>query len=151
MSDPSLRHSARRLFLMVSLFAVATAVSCVRPDRTPLAIKGYDPVAFFAAGQPMLGDPKIEVEQEGVRYRFSSAENRETFKADPSHYMPQYGDFCAMALSKGQLVEAEPENWLIVDDKLYIFGKPTGAGLFKKDLAGNVLRANGNRSLLPKP
>lgn len=144
------RHYAWRLFLVVSLLAVATAISCVRPGRAPLAIKGYDPVAFFAAGKPMLGHPEIEVEHEGVRYRFSSEENRETFRADPSHYMPQFGDYCAMALSKGELVAAEPENWLIVDGKLYIFGKPAGVQLFQKDLGGNVLRANGNRPLLPK-
>jgi hypothetical protein len=151
MRDSFPRHYARRLFLVISFLSLATAISCVPPDRAPLAIKGYDPVAFFAVGKPMLGHPEIEVAQEGVRYRFFSEENREIFTADPSHYMPQFGDFCAMALSKGELVEADPENWLIVDGKLYIFGKPTGAQLFQKDLGGNVLKANGNRSLLPKP
>ena len=55
-----------------------------------------------------------------------------------------------MALSKSELVEADPENWLISDGKLYVFGKPVGSHLFRKDLAGNLTRANQNRTLLPK-
>jgi len=49
-------------------------------------------------------------------------------------------------------VVADPENWLISDGKLYVFGKPAPAGpeLFKKDLAANVSKANSNRSILPK-
>ena len=55
-----------------------------------------------------------------------------------------------MALSKGELVEADPENWLISDGKLYVFGKSVGPDLFRKDLASNVTKANQNRTLLPK-
>jgi hypothetical protein len=29
-----------------------------------------------------------------------------------------------------ELVEADPENWLISDAKLYVFGKPVGPDLF---------------------
>jgi hypothetical protein len=147
--DPSLRQYARRLPPLLLL--VFLAIACVPSGRVPLAIQGYDPVAFFTAGRPMLGISEIEVEREGVRYRFSSEENREAFAKDPSLYVPQFGDYCAMALSKGELVDADPENWLIVEGKLYIFGKPIGAVLFQQDLAGNVLKANRNRSLLPKP
>jgi hypothetical protein len=55
-----------------------------------------------------------------------------------------------MALSKGEIVVADPENWLISDGKLYVFGKQMGPDLFRKDLAGNVAKANENRTLLPK-
>jgi hypothetical protein len=72
------------------------------------------------------------------------------FKADPVRYAPQFGNFCAMALALNQVVVANPENWLISDGKLYIFGKPEGSALFQKDLAGSVTRANENRSLVPR-
>ena len=57
-----------------------------------------------------------------------------------------------MALSKGEIVVANPENWLINDGKLYVFGKPAPAGpvLFQQNLAENITKANGNRSILPK-
>ncbi|MEO7660582.1 MAG: YHS domain-containing (seleno)protein [Pyrinomonadaceae bacterium] len=129
----------------------ANSTDAQHTDRVPLAIRGYDPVAFFTVGRPMRGVSEIEVEREGMLYRFSSEENRQAFAKDPSLYVPQFGDYCAMALSKGELVAADPENWLIVEGKLYVFGKPTGVDLFQQDLAGNVLKANRNRSLLPKP
>jgi hypothetical protein len=57
-----------------------------------------------------------------------------------------------MALSKGEIVVADPENWLVSEGKLYVFGKPAPAGpaLFAKDLAGNIVKANQNRAILPK-
>jgi len=65
---------------------------------------------------------------------------------------PRFGNFSAMALSKGEIVIADPENWLINDGKLYVFGKPAPAGpaLFQQSLAENVAKANSNRSILPK-
>jgi hypothetical protein len=57
-----------------------------------------------------------------------------------------------MALTKGELDEANPDNWLITDGKLYIFGKarPMGPELFQQDLAGNIAKANENRPLILK-
>ncbi|HEU0155849.1 MAG TPA: YHS domain-containing (seleno)protein, partial [Stellaceae bacterium] len=86
------------------------------------------------------------------RWQFASAAHRDMFKADPVHYAPQFGNYCAMALSLGQVVVANPENWLISNGKLYVFGKPAPAGpaLFEKHLAANITKANNNRSILPK-
>jgi len=118
----------------------------------PLAIKGYDPVAYFTDGRPVRGLPEIEFEWDEHRWRFSSAEHRELFKVDPVRYAPQFGNYCAMALALNQIVVANPENWLINDGKLYVFGKPApgGAALFQQNLAENIAKANQNRSILPK-
>ena len=121
-------------------------------DKLPLAIKGYDPVAYFTLGKPARGRPDIEYEWDERRYRFSREEHRALFKADPVRYAPQFADYCAMALSQGEIVDADPENWLISDGKLYIFGKPApgGPALFRQDLARNIVKANANRALIPK-
>ncbi len=60
-------------------------------------------------------------------------------------YAPQFANFCAMALTRGELDEANPEYWLVSDGKLYIFGKPMGPELFQRDLAGNLNKAEQNR------
>ena len=119
------RRVALGLTALVIAYALATAPSAVAQD-VPLAIKGYDPVAYFTVGKPTRGLPEIEYEWDEHRYRFASAEHRELFKADPVRYAPQFGNFCAMALTRGELDEANPENWLISEGKLYIFGKPIG-------------------------
>ena len=145
------RRHAVGLAAVVLACSLMTAITAAVAQGIPLAIKGYDPVAYFTDGKPTRGVAEIEeYEWGGLRYRFSRAEHRELFKADPERYAPQFGNFCAMALSKGELVEADPENWLISDGKLYVFGKPVGPDLYRKDLAGNVARANQNRLLLPK-
>ena len=138
------------LLVVGTPFAMASRSNAA--EKAPLAIKGYDPVAYFTDGKSMRGLPEFEYGWDDHRYRFSSAQHRDIFKADPVRYAPQFGNFCAMALSLGQIVVADPENWLVSDDKLYVFGKPAPAGpaLFQKDLAGNISKANQNRSILPK-
>jgi YHS domain-containing protein len=118
----------------------------------PLAILGHDPVAYFTEGKPVRGTAEFEHQWDEYTYRFASAQNRELFKANPVHYTPQFGNYCAMALALGRIVKADPENWLISDGKLYIFGSPAPKGpeLFQKDLAGNIIKANQNKSILPK-
>jgi hypothetical protein len=146
------RRDAVRLVLLAAASPFATSISSVASEQVPLAIKGYDPVAYFTVGKPVPGLPEIEFEWDKHRYRFSRSEHREQFKADPARYAPQFANFCAMALSKGLLVEADPENWLLSEGKLYVFGKPAPAGpaLFQKDLAGNITKAEQNRPLILK-
>jgi hypothetical protein len=145
------RRNAIGLLALVAAYPLATAIRPALAEERPLAIKGYDPVAYFTDGRPVRGLPEIEYEWDELRFRFASAEHRDLFKADPARYAPQFGNFCAMALSKGEIVVADPENWLVSDGKLYVFGKPAGPDLFGKDLSANVAKANHNRPILPKP
>lgn len=144
------RRNAVRLVLAVAAAPLATSMSTFATEAVPLAIKGYDPVAYFTTGRPTRGLPEFEYEWDEHRYLFANAEHRELFKADPVRYAPQFGDYCAMALAEGELTEANPENWLISDGKLYIFGKPApmGPALFEQDLAANIAKANANRALM---
>jgi hypothetical protein len=147
------RRSAMRGFVLLgSACTMATRFRTAAAEEQPLAIKGYDPVAYITDRKPTRGLPEIEYEWDEHRYHFSSAKHRELFMADPVRYAPQFGNFCAMALSKGEIVVANPENWLISDGRLYVFGKaaPFGPVLFQQDLAANIAKANENRPILPK-
>jgi len=149
MHNSSWRRVDRAFVFLVAVLLLATARHTGAAENFSLAIKGYDPVAYFTFGKPTPGLASIEYEWDEHRYRFSSEEHRELFKADPVHYAPQFAQFCAMALSRGEIVEANPEIWLIIDNNLYLFGKPTGPALFKQHLAENVAKANRNRALVP--
>src|SRR5207249_6427824 len=76
-------------------------------------VTGVQTCALPIFGKPARGLPEIEYEWDERRYRFSRAEHRELFKADPVRYAPQFANYCAMALSQGEIVEADPENWLV--------------------------------------
>ena len=96
------------------------------------------------------GSARFEYQWDEHTWRFASAAHRDQFKADPARYAPQFANFCAVALARGEVQEANPEYWLISDGKLYLFGKAYGPEVFRKDLAESIERAEQNRRLLPK-
>jgi hypothetical protein len=143
---------SRRIAVRLVLVAAAASVGLppATAEKLPLAIKGYDPVAYFTLGRPTPGLPGLEYEWDEHRYRFARPEHRDLFKADPLRYAPQFANFCAMALTRGEIHEANPEYWLISDGKLYVFGGPTGPERFRQTLTENVLKANQNKAFMHK-
>jgi YHS domain-containing protein len=85
-----------------------------------VAIKGYDPVTYHAMA-PVAGDSAFTLEWQGATYRFASAENLESFKADPARYLPEFGGFCAYASSKGFTASVDPTAFRIHEGRLYLF------------------------------
>jgi hypothetical protein len=143
----------RRLFLFAALMAGIAALPVMAdaadaPTTLRLGIKGYDPVAYFTLQRATPGQPQFEYSWDEHVWRFASAEHRELFKADPVRYAPQFANFCAVALARGEVREANPEYWLISEGKLYLFGKSYGPDVFRKELRQNIERARQNRQLL---
>jgi YHS domain-containing protein len=92
----------------------------VNTSSENIAIKGYDTVAFFTAGNPVPGHPSFEFAWNGARWRFANAENLEKFQENPAQYAPQFGGYCAWAVSHGYTADGDPTAWKIVDGKLYL-------------------------------
>lgn len=87
-----------------------------------IAIKGYDPVAYFTQNKAVKGSKDFAVFHQGVTYNFSSAANKEAFKTNPAKYEPEYGGWCAYAMGeKGEKVSVDPETFKILNGKLYLF------------------------------
>jgi YHS domain-containing protein len=143
----SAMRSRHRLPFWIFAFLVLTAAQGAEPG---IAIRGYDPVAYFTLQRATPGVAQFEYDWDEHRWQFSSAQHLELFKADPVRYAPQFASFCAVALARGEVLEANPEYWLISDGKLYLFGKPVGPDLFRKNLDQNIQRANEHRPMLPK-
>ncbi|HKJ63017.1 MAG TPA: YHS domain-containing (seleno)protein [Hyphomicrobiales bacterium] len=85
-----------------------------------VAIKGYDPVAYFTEGGPHKGKPEYTTEYKGAKWQFSSAKNKELFEANPEKYAPAYGGYCAYGVAQDALVKIEPDAWSIHKGKLYL-------------------------------
>jgi len=84
------------------------------------ALSGYDTVAYFLENKPVKGDNKYSVDYMGARWLFSSQENLDLFNGNPEKYAPQFGGYCAYAVATGTTAKGDPEQWEIVDDKLYL-------------------------------
>ena len=64
--------------------------------------------------------PQFSYQWMGATWLFATAENRDRFQAEPERYAPQYGGYCAYAVSKGRTASIDPEAWRVVDGKLYL-------------------------------
>lgn len=84
------------------------------------AIKGYDSVAYFTENKAVKGLSDFSVEHKGATWLFSSQANLDLFKDSPEKYSPQYGGYCAYAVSQGTTASIKPELFTIHDGKLYL-------------------------------
>ncbi len=116
-----IRTGILAVFLMFGgVAAVAQADEIYTGTFDDVAIDGTDTVAYHTQGVPVEGSDEFTHEWRGATWYFASAENRDLFAADPEAYAPQYGGFCAYAVSQGYTASTVPEAWDIVDGKLYL-------------------------------
>lgn len=116
----------------------------VNVDRDGLTLKGYDVVAYFTDGKPVQGSPAFTTSWRGATWRFASAANRDTFVAAPEKYAPQFGGFCAWAVSRNYTADVDPAAWRIVDGRLVLNYSLSIRAQFEKDTAGNLAKADAN-------
>ncbi len=124
----------RRFLFAAATMILAQRASSQSPARIQrVALKGYDPVAYFTDGKPVQGSAAYSVVWDESRWHFASMQNLELFRAEPDRYLPQFGGSCAMRMSVGEKVEADPNNWLIQDGRLFVFAAPSGSTRFLAD------------------
>jgi YHS domain-containing protein len=110
-----------------------------------LAIRGYDPVAYFTDGRPVEGRPEFAATLDGATWRFASAEHKAAFEADPAKFTPQYGGYCAWAVSaKNEAYPIDPNAWKIVDGKLYLNYSQDVQKDWGQDVPGHIAKADKN-------
>jgi YHS domain-containing protein len=115
-----------------------------------VGLKGYDPVAYFTDGQPTEGISQYSFQWKGITYRFASAENMQRFKADPQKYLPQYGGYCAYAMSINRIADISPTEWTIFGGKLYLNNNFISQSLWSLNKSGRTEAADRNWAVFPK-
>lgn len=120
--------------VLVSFAQVAVAEDLVNTGYFgDVAIKGYDPVAYFTQNRAVEGSAKYSYHWLGATWHFASAENRDLFAGEPAKYAPQYGGYCADGVSLGTVTtNIDPKAWRIIEGKLYISYDPGAADGFEK-------------------
>lgn len=148
-------HPIRRRVLTLGLAAAlscAAALPALGADEVnttsgltaagaPLALHGFDPVAYFEAGEPTRGDAKLASVHEGATYYFTSAANQKAFDASPAKYAPAFGGFCAFGVSVGKKFDGNPYYWKISGGRLYLNLNAEIARKFDADVAGSLAKA----------
>lgn len=139
--------------ILAALAAVATlAPAAALAQKAPVytsrfgnvAVGGHDAVAYFRQGRPVEGSKAFTTLWQGAEFRFASAANLAAFKAEPARYAPQYGGYCAWAVSQGYTASGDPTVWKIVDGKLYLNYDAAIGRRWSGDIPGNIAKANRN-------
>ena len=122
--SPYARETALAAFIVIAALAtIPTAAAAEDPvftARGNLAIRGYDPVAYFTEEKAVKGDKDFTLGWQGADWRFASAGNRDAFSEDPEKYAPQYGGYCAWAVSRNYTAPTDPDAFTLVNGKLYL-------------------------------
>lgn len=125
------------IIAVVGICAVACSktegVAKVNTSSDGLAVRGYDAVAYFTLQNAVEGNPQFTYAWNGAKWIFSSAENLEKFRANPAAYAPQFGGYCAYAVSHGHTADGDPQAWKVVDGKLYLNYSPEVKQMWEKE------------------
>ena len=138
-------------FIFISFFLFfflqTTPVLALDPIFTNFfghAIRGYDPVAYFKEGKPVEGDSDFQYEWKDAKWYFASQENLDMFVQSPESYAPQYGGYCAWAVSQGYTASIDPEAWTIHEGKLYLNYSKGVQKQWLQDVPGNIIKGDKN-------
>lgn len=87
-----------------------------------IALQGYDPVSYFTQGTALRATGTIRHTHLGVQYFFRCDKHLNIFKTTPQAFEPQYGGWCAEAMSrKGHKVKANPKIFALHEGRCYLF------------------------------
>ena len=127
----------------LALFAVVSALLCLNfaaqaatTERvvvnrySGLAIEGFDPVAYFTDQLAAQGLPDFEASEAGAVWRFRNEGNRASFVSHPEVYAPRFGGYDPVDLGRGVTYAGNPRFWLVVDQRLYLFGREDSRDAF---------------------
>lgn len=128
----------------IAIPSTGLAVSPVFTNILGQAIRGYDPVAYFEEGKPVKGKSSYSYRWNDAKWYFSSEKNRDTFIRNPQQYAPQYGGYCAWAVSQGYTASIDPKVWRIHGGKLYLNYDNNVQDLWEKDIPGHIESADKN-------
>ena len=135
----SLRFVPVILALALGLFTAMGPAHAKHPNGVVndtwdgVAIKGYDPVAYFTIGRAVKGSEEFTHEWLETKWLFANAEHRDLFAADPLSYVPQYGGYCSDATFVENKADINPTAWRIVNSRLYLFYSEPGAAAWSQD------------------
>ncbi|MFT3678919.1 MAG: YHS domain-containing (seleno)protein [Ferruginibacter sp.] len=105
-------------------------------------LDGYDAVAFFTDNKPVKGDVQFQYNYGGATYYFASQQHLDLFKDNPARYQPQFGGWCAYAVSLGRVAPIDVNTFSIADGRLFIQHNQRAVNGWNKDVTGNISKAD---------
>ncbi|MGQ0738860.1 MAG: YHS domain-containing (seleno)protein [Bacteroidota bacterium] len=111
-------------------------------DKSGVILDGYDPVAFFTDNKPVKGNEEFQYTYDEAIYHFASQEHLDLFKKSPEKYKPQFGAWCAYAVSLGRVAPIDVNTFSIVNGRLFIQHNQRAVNGWNKNVPGNIVLAD---------
>lgn len=142
----------KQVYFWIALYMLIGAAGLSIAEKSPVfrsgqndyAIGGYDPVAYHLDRKPVKGKDDYMAEWNGATWRFASADNRDKFNRAPERWAPQYGGYCAWAVSNNYTASTDPDAWSIVNDRLYLNYSKSVRETWSRDISGNIRNGDAN-------
>ena len=122
----------------------ATTNYSINVDEEGRALRGYDPVSYFADGEPVEGRQEFSFEWNDAEYYFATAENRDKFMDNPGKYAPANGGYCTFGVVLAKKFDGDPKIWSVHKDRLHVFLNQEVQEKFLQDESGNLSRVAEN-------
>jgi YHS domain-containing protein len=144
-------HTKHRLLRLALAALVAIPAAAAFANHTTqllnlnkdgVILDGYDPVAFFTDAKPIMGSASYQSKVDGATYWFASAEHKALFDKEPAKYEPQFGAFCAYAVSQGRTAPIDVNTFSIVNGRLVVQHNARAVKLWNEDVQGNLKKAD---------
>ena len=75
------------------IIACSAPIAPINVDKEGIAIKGFDPVAYFTLNRPTKGQKTFQFEWNNAKWLFANNEHRTLFQENPGKFVPQYGGY----------------------------------------------------------
>jgi YHS domain-containing protein len=141
--------SARLLLAGLLLGSAGAMAKPVNRSMFGVAMRGYDPVAYFVNALPRRGVTDFDFEWQEAKWRFASAAHRNFFAQDPARYSPQFGGYCAWRMMDGEKVDFDHRAWRVRNGKLYLFSSQAMVDRWEEDAESYIARAEAQWAKLP--
>ena len=124
------RNASLLLALAISAIALTPAASSAsapsaqyafNTDAGGVLLHGYDLMGYYYEHKALPGSNRFPAKWGGATYWFASAKHRSWFKSDPDRWVPMYGGWCAMSLTRGKKVDSDPNFFVRRATGLYVF------------------------------
>ncbi len=122
------------------------AETAVNVNGEGVALDGYDSVSYFTPAGARRGRTEFQTQWDGALWYFATAENLAAFQANPERYAPQFGGWCAFALSTGHYAsDVDPrEAYTLRDGKLYLNWSRRVKHRWLREVEDNIATAESN-------
>ena len=106
-----------------------------------VALSGRDVVSYGQDSGPVEGKMEYSADFDDTKWYFKSKENRDAFQANPNKYVPEFGGYCPVALSKGIVKVGQTNQFTRHEGKLYMNYNERNRDTFSVDPKSYILKA----------